>query len=113
MSLVSWSFDSHGLQLWLLHTDAGSTHSHTESLTAMFSISLIVETPPANQQRLDLWERWETGGEKMEKTSKTKDYREMSRSHGGINQGVAFFSNGKLRPQPRSLSITEIELPPY
>lgn len=50
---------------------------------------------------------------KKKATSETKDYREMSCSPGSMNQRVAFFSNGKPRPEHSGLSITEIELPPY
>lgn len=44
---------------------------------------------------------------------KTKDYEEMSCSHDSINQWEAFSSNGKLGPIQSTLSIIEIELPPY
>lgn len=51
--------------------------------------------------------------EEKKATLETKDYREMSCSPGSLNQRVTFLSNGKPRPEHSSLSITEIELPPY
>ena len=57
-------------------------------------------------------EKRQSSGEKKA-TSETKDYREMSCSPGSMNQRVTFFSNGKPRPEHRSPSVTEIELPPY
>lgn len=45
----------------------------------------------------------------VNKGSETKDHMKMSCLHDSINHQV----NGKLGPIERSLSITEIKLPPY